>query len=251
MLKNKGLMVVVVMFTLFVSMATVGATEVEVKNDEPVRGREAKPEREAREEKDIAEIFSNLYTRFDERVKSSVEKRLEKVAKQEEKSEERFLRGQEKLAEIAPEYVEEFQEAYDKHNAVHRELFATNLERFSSFSTETVEGIKAMEATLLDAVQAGEMTNKEASFKIKEYMTTRKETLQQEKEAYKEAIAELHAKNETYKEAIKQLFATLKTAVENKDEEVVKSTLDEILVYKELHIEYDYAKLDFMKGMTE
>lgn len=236
MKNKKGFLSLVLLIILSLSMVTANAGEVTERagRNSEFKGMSFEERLDARMAEITERLNGFLDTRtenYNERVADSMKKTANKL---------------ETIETIAPDFVDEFQQAADDHALVHSLLFNEAYAKQEVYVNETLAGLDALEIEVLAAVEAETMTPQEAAIMLKEYLTAQRDEYVATKDAYKAEIAPLDEANEASKLIVQDLREDLKIAVEAGDSESIESILTELLSWSAIHLEYDYAKLEIL-----
>lgn len=179
--------------------------------------------------------------KFAEKRKAFEQKQQDRLAQAQEKK----LNYRTKMTEIinlyAADLMDAFEAAWASHDSIHTDLMAER-------ATIRTGHLSANEAYLLDIhaqVEAGTMTKEAAKAAIETFRAANVA----DREVVKQTIEALKANSGVTPELRKELNDALTVAIATKDPVAVKAALNGILAALTKHIEFDGAKLTYLKSL--
>jgi hypothetical protein len=130
--------------------------------------------------------------------------------------------------------LDDFQDAWDRHDEVHNLLEAHR--------NEIVNGLKAEKEMYKEKIESGEMTRQE----VKAEIQLKRQEIQEKKTEIMEEIEALKEAYGIYEGLGKDLHDNLKLALESESEEGIYDALIDILNSLENHIAFDQEKYEIM-----
>ena len=192
--------------------------------------------------------------RFNERIEIMTENheaRIEEAQATFESSVEEALARQARKLELvdtyAPELYSDYEAGFAEHISVHEDLHETRIELREDGFDGIIEGLIDLKDEVFAQAEAGEITFREAAEDLRAYLETERLEVQEKRDDYNEAIADLLAEEEANHEIVEGLKEELRAAIEAGEDQEANEIIETLYDYLQLHIEFDLAKLAIME----